>query len=148
MYVLSFYGKLSEWAFVRSEVGPIRLSVVLDQWLSSVHFKTVSMPLGKALCSPTLSLRIFPNVAFETVPMFVSVTDDGPFSSFQGRSPSASSFKRLSTPSDRWCDVPGFVPAGSVSPQSSQYFRSSAEKQAICEGCFARQSICSVVSLH
>ena len=31
--------------------------------------------------------------------------------------------------------------------QASQYFRFS-EKQAICEGCFARQSICSVVSLH
>ena len=50
------------------------------------------MPLGKALVLSTLSLRICPNVAFETVPMFVSVNDDGPLSSFQGRSPSASSF--------------------------------------------------------
>ena len=32
-------------------------------------------------------------------------------------------------------------------PQVSQHFRSS-EKQAACEGCFARQCICSVVSLH
>ena len=31
--------------------------------------------------------------------------------------------------------------------QASQHFRSS-EKQATCEGCFARQSVCSVVSLH
>ena len=32
-------------------------------------------------------------------------------------------------------------------PQVSQHFRSS-EKQAACEGCFARQCICSVISLH
>ena len=34
-----------------------------------------------------------------------------------------------------------------VVSQASQHFRSS-EKQATCEGCFARKSICSVVSLH
>ena len=34
-----------------------------------------------------------------------------------------------------------------VGSQASQQFRSS-EKQAVREGCFARQSICSVVSLH
>ena len=34
-----------------------------------------------------------------------------------------------------------------VVSQASQHFRSS-EKQAISEGCFARQSICSVVSLY
>ena len=31
--------------------------------------------------------------------------------------------------------------------QAPQHFRSS-EKQATCEGCFARQSVCSVVYLH
>ena len=34
-----------------------------------------------------------------------------------------------------------------VESQASQHFRSS-EKQATCEGCFASQSICSVVFLH
>ena len=34
-----------------------------------------------------------------------------------------------------------------VVSQASQHFRSS-KKQATCEGCFARQSVCSVVSLH
>ena len=33
-----------------------------------------------------------------------------------------------------------------VVSQAPQHLRS--EKQAICEGCFARQSICSVISLH
>ena len=34
-----------------------------------------------------------------------------------------------------------------VVSQASQYFKSS-EKQANCEGCFARQSICSIISLY
>ena len=34
-----------------------------------------------------------------------------------------------------------------VVSQASQHFRSS-EKQAACESCFARQSVCSVISLH
>ena len=34
-----------------------------------------------------------------------------------------------------------------VVSQASHHFRSS-EKHATCEGCFARQSVCSVVSLH
>ena len=34
-----------------------------------------------------------------------------------------------------------------VVSQAPQHFRSS-EKQAICEGCFARQSICSTISRH
>ena len=64
--------------------------------------------------------------------------DDGPLSSFQGRSSSASSF-HTSPPGDRWCVVPGFVPAGSVS---------SSLKQATGEGCFSRHCVCSVISLH
>ena len=34
-----------------------------------------------------------------------------------------------------------------VVSQAPQHFRSS-EKQATCEGCFVRQSVCSVISLH
>ena len=44
----------------------------------------------------------------------VSLIDDDPLSSFQGRSSCASSF-HASPPDDRWCDALGFVPAGSVS---------------------------------
>ena len=48
---------------------------------------------------------------------------------------------RLTASGYRWCDVLGFVPAGSSSLQQL--------KQVTCESCrFARQSICSVVSLH
>ena len=54
------------------------------QQFTSVHFKLVSV------CS-TPSLRSFPSVAFETVPMFI-LTDDGPLLSFQGTLYSASSF--------------------------------------------------------
>ena len=100
----------------------------LDLVLSSVQFKMVSMRSEKPICA-TSRLRSFPNVAFEPVPMFVW----------------RFLFPRLSPPGDRWCDVLGFVPAGSVSSFSTlQIFR----EQATCEGCFARQSICSVISLH
>ena len=85
--------------------------------------------LGKAHMGSTPSVRSFPNVAFETVPVFL--IDDGFL------------FPRLAPPGGRWCDVLGFVPAG-VS-QAPQHFRSS-ETQATCEGSFARQCICSVIS--
>ena len=50
----------------------------------------------------------------------VRLTDDGRLSSCQGRSSSASTFHE----SFRWCDVLGFVPAGSVSSSSTlQIFR-------------------------
>ena len=48
--------------------------------------------LKKAHMRPTPSLRRVPNVAFETAPLLVCPTDDGPFSSFQGGSSSALSF--------------------------------------------------------
>ena len=48
----------------------------------------------------------------------VRLIDDGPLSSFQGRLSSASSF-HTSPPDDRWCDVLGSVPAGSVSSFST-----------------------------
>ena len=54
----------------------------------------------------------------------------------------------LSTPlssSNEWCNVLVFVPAVSVSSCSTLQI---SEKQATCKGCFPRQSICSVISLH
>ena len=75
----------------------------------------------------------------------VRLIDDGPLSSFQGRSSSASSFKTFLL--QAISGVISLVLCPQVVSQTSQHFRSS-EKQATCEGCFARQSIFSVVSLH
>ena len=65
--------------------------------------------------------------------------DDGPLSSFQRRSSSASSFHICLLQA-----IDGMINPQVVS-QASQYFRST-EKKATCEGCFARQSICSLQS--
>ena len=75
----------------------------------------------------------------------VRLTDDGPLSSFQGRSSSASSFHASLLQASS--GVMSLALCSQVVSQASQHFRSS-EKQAISEGCFARQSICSVVSLY
>ena len=95
----------------------------------SVHFSSVQdgiYALGKAHMRPTPSLRSFPNGALETVPMLVWLTM-ALFSSSQGRSLSASSFYiRLSPLGDRWCDVLGFVPSGSLK---------------LLNGCFSCQSL-------
>ena len=67
---------------------------LLQLFLSSVQFSSVQdgiYGLGKAHMRSTPSLRRFPNVAFETVPI-VGLFDDGPLSSFQGRSSGASSY--------------------------------------------------------
>ena len=73
------------------------------------------------------------------------LTDDGPLSSFQGRSSSASSFHaslRLAIDS-----VMSLALSPQVVSQAPQHITSS-EKQATCEGCFAYQCICSVISFH
>ena len=81
----------------------------------------------------TPSLRSYLNVAIETVSIFVCLTTalSRPFKEDLLALP----FSRLSPPGDRWCDVLGFVPAGSVSSSTTIQIIS------ICEGCFARQSI-------
>ena len=105
---------------------------------SSAQFSSVQdriYALGKAhMRSPTPSLRrFFPNAAFETVSMFVLI-DDGPLSSFKGRSSSASSFHAsLLQAIDRWCDV--LWVCTQVVSQAPQHFRSS-EKQATSGGCW------------
>jgi len=115
-------------------------------WSVLVQFTSVQdgiYALGKAHMRSTPSLRGFPNVAFETVPMFVWLTMalSRPFKEDRLALP----LSHLSSPGDQWCDILGFVPTG-IS-QASQHFRSS-EKQATCEGCFPSQSVCSVISLH
>ena len=55
----------------------------------------------------------------------------------------ALALSKFSPPGDQQGDVLGFVPTGSVSRFSTlQIFREAST----CEGCFARQSVCSVVS--
>ena len=100
---------------------------------SSVQFKMVSMCSEKPVCAPP-RLSEFPNVVFETVPMFVSLTMTLS-RRFNGRSSSASSFQAIQTIDG----VRSLALYPQVVSQASQHFRSS-EKQATCEGCFACQS--------
>ena len=66
-------------------------------------------------------------------------------SPFQERSSNTSSFQAsLLQMID---DVMSLALCLQVVSQAPQHFRSS-EKQAACEGCFACQSVCSVISLH
>ena len=83
-------------------------------------------------------------VASEIIPMFALI-DDGSFSSFQGRSSSASSFHASLL--QAISGVMSLALCPQLVSQAPQYFKSS-ETQATCEGCFARQSVCSVVSFH
>ena len=75
----------------------------------------------------------------------VRLTEYGPLLSFQGRSSSASSLDAsLLQAID---GVMSLALCPQLVSQASHHFRSS-ETQATCEVYFARQSICSVVSLH
>ena len=69
----------------------------------------------------------------------VRLIDDGPVSSFHGRFLALPLVQLMV-----WCYLALCLQMVS---QTHQHFRSS-EKQTTCEGCFARQSICSVISLH
>ena len=98
--------------------------------------------LGKAHMRSIPSLRRFPNFPFEAV---VRLSDDGPLSFFKGRSSSASSVHAFLLQTID--DVMSLPLCPQVVSQVSQHFRSS-EKQGTSEGCFTRQSILSVISLH
>ena len=81
----------------------------MDCTSAPFQFKMASVRSEKPiiLCTPPgPSLRSVPNVAFGTVPVF---------------------FQRLSPSGNRWCDVLGFVPAGSASSFSTlQIFRKAS----------------------
>ena len=96
----------------------------------SVQFKMVSMRSEKPIIMRTTpSLRSFPNVAFETVPMLVWLTMvlSRPFKELL-------LFLRLSPPGHQWCDVFGFVPASRVSSFSTlQIFRETSHlRRLLC----------------
>ena len=95
----------------------------------------------------TPSLRSFPKVAFETI-SGVCLTDDGPLSSFQGRSSSVSSFH-----ASLLQVIVGLMSLAAlcsqIVSQAPQHF-SSSETQVISEGCLARhgQFLYSVIFHH
>ena len=94
-----------------------------------------------------LRLRVFPSISFETVPVFVCLTMTLSLSllSFQGRSSSASSFHGYLLQAID--GVMSLVLCQQTMTRAHPHFR-SPEKQATGEGCFAYQSVCSVISLH
>ena len=79
----------------------------------------------------------FPKIAYETVPGFIWF----PFSSFQGRLLRTSSLHASLLQVIN--GVMSLALCLHVVSQAPQHFRSS-EEQTTCDGCFARQSICSV----
>ena len=89
---------------------------------------------GKPLRAVPQPLTSFPDVAFETPNPNIDLIDDSSFPSSKGGSSSAGSPPphppplHLSPPSNRWCNVLGFVPAGSVSNSSTlQIFREAGQ---------------------
>ena len=75
----------------------------------------------------------------------VCLIDDGNLSSFKG---SSSSTSFLNAPFLQVINgVMSLALCLQVVSQAPQHFISS-KKQATCEGCFAHQSVCSVISLH
>ena len=81
----------------------------------------------------TQTLRSYPDVAFETVPVFVSLTMALSFSLVLSRKiVDCFFFSRHSPPGDRWFDFLGFVPVGSVSSSSTlQFFRDASHALGI-----------------
>ena len=103
----------------------------------------VFMRSEKPICASTRLSDVSPKLLLKR---FQCLSDyDGPLPSFQGRSSSASSFNAsLLQAVD---GIKSLALCLQVVSQASQHFRSS-EKQATCEGCFARQSIWSAIPLH
>ena len=78
----------------------------------------------------------FSSVQDDIYPLLSEFYPNLPLKRFQCSSVRCLLFPRLSPPGNPWCDILGFVPAGSVSSFSTlQIIR-----EATCEGCFARQS--------
>ena len=99
-------------------------------------FVRSEMPIMRS----TPSHRRFPNVPFETVSVFVwlTVALSRPFE--EDRLAIASLLQAID-------GVMSLALCPLVVSQAPQHFR-SCEKEAACEGFFAHQSICSVISLN
>ena len=82
--------------------------------------------------------RSYPNVAFETVPMFASLTM------------ALSRPLKENRPASLMQAIDGVIYLAlcpQIVYQAPQHFKSS-EKQAPCDSCLAYQSICSAISFH
>ena len=88
-----------------------------------VHFRMVFMRSKKPICAPPHLSEVSLTLPLKRWPSLV----------LSRKIVERFLSPRLSPPGGRRCDVLGFVPAGSVSSSS---------------GCFVRQCICSVISLH
>ena len=98
-------------------------------WFSSVQFKMVSV---RSECSPTLPLKQFQCSSD-------LILTEKIFKHFL--------FPRLSSSGDRWCDVLGFVPTGSVSSSSTfQIFRDAHHLWWSLPACLCALSFPSVES--
>ena len=104
------------------------------------------MRSGRPVMRSTPSLRSVPNVPLETVPMF-GLIDDGPFLVLSRKI--VQRFLSLSTyaslPLQTIDGMMSLVLRRQVVSQDPQHVRSS-ETQPACDGCFACQSTCSVIS--
>ena len=116
---------------------------------SSVQFSSVQdgiYVLGKAHKRLTPSIRSLPNVAFETVPMFVRLTMalSRPFKQNPLAFPQSLKASLLQA-------IDGVMSLASrpqpLASQAPQHFRSS-EKQTLCAGCFARHALRSFRTLQ
>ena len=99
----------------------------------------VFMRSEKPICAPPRLSEVSPTLPLKRF----QCSDDGPLSSFQGRSSTTSSFNASLRQAIN--GVMSFALCPQVVSQASQHFRSS-EKQATCEGCFAYQCVCSLHS--
>ena len=118
----------------------------IHSWFSSFQIKTVSTRSGKHIQRSIPSLRSFLDSRFKTIPLL----DNVPFSPFQGRWSSASSFyasilrwsmeRHLRLCAGRKCLKCLELLNTSDPPREPQ--------QATCDGCFTRHSICSVISCN
>ena len=123
----------------------IRVKEITEQIVQFSSVQDGIYGLGIAHMRSTPSVRRFPYFAFQMIPVFVWLHDDGRLSSFEGRSSCASSsHASLLQVID---DVMSLALYSQVVSQTPQHVGSS-KKQAVCKGCFARQSICSVIFLH
>ena len=104
----------------------------------------VSLHSKKPRCTPPCLSEVPPNVAFETGQVFVCLTLalSRPFKEDRLMLPLPTHI-----PSRQSMVLMSVVLCPQVVSQAPQHFRPS-EKQGTCEGCFARQSINSVISLH
>ena len=111
----------------------------------NIRFKVVSKSSEKTVCALPHLFSKFQSTVFETDSSSVGLTDDDPFVSFPGRPSNISSSCTL-----RFLANGGVMSVDLCQPivsQVPQHFRSSAT-QVTCGGCFSRQSVYSVISLH